>query len=132
MARPRQRRRRCLCCKAWFIPDPRKRGQQRYCSKERCRKASKTASQRRWLCKSENESYFRGPEHVDRVRRWRGDHPGYWRRKSSPARAALQDLIDTQALETVGQTGRVDGALQDVMAMHSRWRLQRPAAQASR
>jgi len=75
MARPRQLRRKCLCCRAWFIPDPRKRGQQQYCSKERCRKASKTASQRRWLCKSENESYFRGPEHVARVQRWRRDHP---------------------------------------------------------
>ena len=46
-------------------------------------------------------------------------------------RAALQDLIDTQALEAVDQTGRIDGALQDVMAVHSRRRLQRSAAQAS-
>jgi hypothetical protein len=132
MARPKQRRRKCLCCRAWFIADPRKRGQQQYCSKERCRKASKTASQRRWLCKSENEGYFRGPEHVDRVQRWRRDHPGYWRRTSAPARAALQDLIDTQPIETVGQTGDIGGALQDVMAVRSRWRVQRSAAQASR
>ncbi len=131
MARPRQRRRRCLCCRAWFIPDPRKRGQQRYCSKERCRKVSKAASQRRWLRKSDNASYFHGPEHVDRVHRWRRDHPGYWR-KSAPVRAALQDLIDTQALEAAGQTGDIDGALQDVIAVRSRWRVQRSAAQASR
>ena len=131
MARPRRRRRRCLCCRAWFIPDPRKREQQRYCSKERCRKVSKAASQRRWLRKSDNESYFHGPEHVDRVQRWRRDHPGYWR-KSAPVRAALQDLIDTQALEEAGQTGDIDGALQDVMAVRSRWRVQRSAAQASR
>ena len=131
MARPRQRRRRCLCCRAWFITDPRKRGQQQYCSNERCRKASKAASQRRWLGKSENKSYFRGPEHVDRVQRWRRDHPGYWRLKSAPARAALQDLIDTQAIEALGQTGRIGEALQDVMAVRSRWRLQRSAARAS-
>ena len=131
MARPRQRRRRCLCCKAWFTSDPRKRGQQRYCSEERCRKASKLASQQRWLRKSENESYFHGPEHVDRVQRWRRDHPGYWRRKSGPVRAALQDLIDTQALEAMGQTGRIVGALQDVMAVRSRRRLQRSATRAS-
>jgi hypothetical protein len=131
MARPSQRRRKCPCCRAWFIPDPRKRGQQQYCSKQRCRKASKTASQRRWLCKSENKSYFRGPEHVDRVQRWRRDHPGYWRRKSAPARAALQDLIDTQAIEGAGQSADIDGALQDVMAVLPRWRLQRSAGQAS-
>ena len=125
MARPRRRRRKCPCCRAWFIPDLRKRGQQRYCSDERCRKASKAASQRRWLRKSENESYFHGPEHVDRVQRWRRTHPGYWRRRIAPAHPALQDLIDTQALEAAGQTGRISGALQDVMARLPEWQLQR-------
>jgi hypothetical protein len=128
MARPRQRRRKCLCCRAWFIPDPRKRGQQQYCSKKQCRKASKTASQQRWLCKSENESYFRGPEHVVRVQRWRRDHPGYWRQTNTPVRAALQDLIDTQPIEAMGQTGDIDGALQDVMAVRSHRRVERSAA----
>src|ERR1700730_683984 len=104
MGRPRQRRRKCLCCRAWFIPDPRKHGQQRYCSEERCRKASKAASQQRWLCKSENGSYFHGPEHVDRVRRWRRAHPLYWRKKIAPEVLALQDLIDTQAYEAVGKS----------------------------
>lgn len=131
MARLKRRRRKCLCCGAWFIPDPRKRGRQRYCSEGRCRKASKAASQRRWLIKSENESYFNGPEHVDRVRRWRHDHPGYWRRNRAPAGAALQDLIDTQALEAKGQNRRIDGALQDVMAQRPRWRLKRSVVRAS-
>jgi hypothetical protein len=131
MARPRQRRRKCLSCNAWFTPDPRRRGRQRYCSEERCRKASKVASQQRWLHKAENESYFHGSEHVVRVQCWRRDHPGYWRRKIVPVRAALQDLIDTQALEAVHQIGCIDGALQDVMALHSRRRLQRSAARVS-
>ena len=37
-----------------------KRDRQRYCSEGRCRKASKAASQRQWLIKSENKSYFTG------------------------------------------------------------------------
>src|SRR5882762_2764469 len=132
MARFRPRRRKCLCCRAWFTPDTRKRGQQRYCSEKRCRQASKGASQRRWLRKSENEGYFHGLEHVDRVQRWRRAHPGYWRRKAVPAFSALQDLIDMQALDTQGQTGHVNRALQEVMAMLSRRRAQRSAARASR
>jgi hypothetical protein len=127
MARPRERRRKCLCCRAWFSPDPRKRGQQRYCSDERCRKASKVASQQRWLRKSENEDYFHGPEQVDRVQRWRRAHPGYWRQKLARDGLALQDLIDTQAIEAVAKSVDAGGALQDVMAMLPRWRLQHPA-----
>jgi hypothetical protein len=126
MARPRQRRRKCQCCRAWFTPDPRKRGQQRYCSEERCRKASKAASQRRWLRNSENEIYFHGSEHVDRVQRWRRAHPGYWRRKIAPTGVALQDVIDMQPVEPASKSGRLNGALQDVMAVPLRWRLQRP------
>jgi hypothetical protein len=126
MARPRRRRRKCLCCRAWFTPDPRKRGQQRYCSEERCRKASKAASQQRWLSKSDNESYFHGPEHVDRVRRWRRTHPRYWRKRLAPEVLALQDLIDMQPIEAAGKFGAVNRALQDLMATLPRW-LQRPA-----
>jgi hypothetical protein len=131
MARPKRRIRKCLCCGAWFVPDPRRRGRQRYCSQGRCRKASKAASQRRWLIKSENKSYFTGPEHVDRVRRWRRDHPGYWRRNRAPAGAALQDQIDTQVLEALGKNDCIDGALQDVMAQRPRWRLKRSAVRPS-
>lgn len=132
MPRPRHQRRKCLCCKAWFVPDPRKRRLQRYCSKEQCRRSSKAASQRRWLRKPQNEEYFQGPEHVNRVQRWRRAHPGYWRCKIASARAALQDLIDTQALERSGKTRHSDRALQEMMAGLPRWRVQRPAAQANR
>jgi hypothetical protein len=127
MAQPRQRRRKCLCCRAWFMPDPRKRGQQRYCSDEQCRKASKAASQQRWARKADNESYFHGPEHVDRVRRWRRAHPRYWRKKLAPEVLALQDLIDMQPIEAAGKSGAVNRALQDLMATLPRRRLQRPA-----
>ena len=74
------RRRKCLCCQELFRPDPRNLRHQRYCSKPHCRKASKAASQQRWLSKKQNRDYFRGAAHVQRVQAWRREHPGYWRR----------------------------------------------------
>jgi len=59
--------------------DARNFRRQGYCDKPGCRKASKADSQRRWLQKEENRGYFSGPEHVQRVQRWRAAHPGYWR-----------------------------------------------------
>jgi hypothetical protein len=52
--------RKCLCCCELFRADPRNLHHQKYCSKAACRKASKAASQRRWLAKAENRDYFRG------------------------------------------------------------------------
>ena len=68
-------RRKCKCCLKLFRPDPRNRRHQRYCSTPACRRASKAASQERWLAKPENHDYFRGPVHVARVRRWRSGKP---------------------------------------------------------
>jgi hypothetical protein len=74
-----------------FVPDPRCVKRQRDCSNPECRKASKAASQQRWLNKPDNRDYFKGPTHVERVRAWRKAHPGYWRRKGSNKPDALQD-----------------------------------------
>ena len=76
----KRRRRKCLNCGQLFRPDPRSARHQRYCSTPACRNASKAASQARWLSKPHNRSYFRGPEHVARVRAWRAANPGYARR----------------------------------------------------
>jgi len=57
-------RRKCKCCRELFRPDPCNRRHQRYCSAPRCRRASKAASQARWLSKPGNEAYFRDPWHV--------------------------------------------------------------------
>ena len=122
MARTRQRRHKCLCCKSWFVPDPRKRRRQTYCSRKQCQRASKAASQQRWLRKSDNEHYFHGPEHVDRVRRWRGAHPQYWRKKKVHGDPALQDVIDTQFFEETGKYADVNRPLQDVMGKFPRLR----------
>ena len=82
----RSRERKCLCCQELFSPDYRNAKRQNYCRKPACRKASKTASQRRWS--SKNPDYFRGSHNVERVREWRSAHPGH-RRK--PSGDVLQD-----------------------------------------
>jgi len=43
---------------------------------------SKRVSQAKWSAKPANSDYFKGPENVDRVRRWRAAHPGYWKRSA--------------------------------------------------
>jgi hypothetical protein len=101
---------KCLHCREFFLPCSNSRHLQRYCAKAECRKASKAAAQAKWLQKSENRSYFRGPENTERVRRWRERHPGYWRKKrSSPV--ALQDLAPTEVSPnqpiTLNETGHL-------------------------
>ena len=93
-----RRRRKCRHCGQFFRPDPRNLRHQRYCSAQVCRRASKAASQRRWLAKAENRNYFRGPEHVARVRAWRATHPGH-ARKGSSRRRALQEHSSTQPVD---------------------------------
>jgi hypothetical protein len=131
MVRRGRRKHKCLCCNSWFSPDPRRRGEQRYCSRTQCQRASKTASQRRWLRKSENQRYFQGPEHVERVQRWRRAHPRYWRRKRDRQYRPLQDVIDTQVLGPKGDFGDLNGALQDVMVTVPRQRLERQVGNPS-
>jgi hypothetical protein len=114
-----QRKRKCKHCKVFFDPDARNVGRQSYCSKPPCRKASKAASQRRWLGKPQNRTYFRGPVHCERVRQWRKDHPGYWRRKGTFAKDALQDTLTTQRLQKQQLEGRLtQHALQDSLFVH--------------
>lgn len=105
---------KCLHCNAPFVPDGRNRGRQRYCAALECRKASKRASQARWSAKPANADYFKGPSHVERVRRWRAAHPGYWkrsgqRRSQKPEPSGMTQPVDGQ------QPGPPDspGALQD-------------------
>lgn len=87
---------KCRCCSQMFVPDPRTADRQHYCSEPACRKASKAAAQRRWLSKDGNGDRFRGSSEVDRVRRWRQEHPGYWRKKN-PASQSTQP-VEKQSL----------------------------------
>lgn len=62
--------RKCLHCEEFFTPDARNRKRQHYCAKESCRRASKAASQQRWLRHPENTDYFRDVDNAARVRAW--------------------------------------------------------------
>ena len=111
----RGRRRKCKCCRSLFVPDPRNLRHQGYCLQPRCRAASKAASQARWLAKPENQDYFRGPDHVARVKDWRARHPGYWRKASRPP-TAFKDVSIAQLLASKGKTGDVvRSPLQDLL-----------------
>jgi len=110
------KKRKCCYCGQLYEPDLRNLRHQRHCSSAACRAASKRRSQGRWLSKPENRGYFCGPEHVGRVRQWRAEHPGYWRR-GAKAESALQDDCRRQGTETTQQSGRfMTTALQDVLA----------------
>ena len=98
------RKRKCRNCGDFFCPDPRNLRHHHYCSKRACRKASKAASQRRWLSKPQNRDYFRGTENVQRVRAWRTAHPGYWRHSGSQGGIALQEDSLAQPIEKNGKT----------------------------
>ena len=88
---------KCRCCHEFFSPSKYARERQRFCAREGCRKASKAQAQRRWQDKPQNRDYFCGATHVERVRRWREQHPGYSRRpKRSLAEEPLQDLAPPQ------------------------------------
>jgi len=97
-----------------FVPDPRNRDRQKYCSKEPCRIKSKANSQKKWLSKPENKTYFRGPDNVKRVQRWREKNPGYWKRPRGEV--TLQDSLGLQPAENKEHIGQNDAnALQDLL-----------------
>ena len=114
------KRKKCCNCKDLFIPDPRNAKRQNYCRKPECRKASKAASQRRWLAKPKNQNYFSGPENVKRVQLWREANPGYWRRKRINNKDALQDPLNPQPVENNNDNAEFErDALQDFLIAQS-------------
>jgi hypothetical protein len=110
--------RNCYHCNEFYLPDRRNLHHQRYCSKPSCRKQSKAESQRRWLQKPDNQSYFSGPQNSQRVKEWRKRHPGYWRKKKSAPEELLQDLCRTQVAQNE-EVKRIEAsnALQEVLLM---------------
>ncbi len=110
------KKKKCCNCNKLFRPDPRNANRQKYCPKPKCRKASKAASQKRWLAKPAGQGYFSGPENVKRVQLWREDNPGYWRGKRKVNKDALQDPLNPQPIEN--NTDNVEfayDALQDFL-----------------
>jgi hypothetical protein len=106
---------KCLCCEELFEADVRNRGRQKYCPKKACRAAGKAARQRRWRQKPENQNYFRGDVHVERVRVWRAAHPGYWRAHQRRPAIALQDALPLQVIEPPADLAT--RALQDALRL---------------
>jgi len=109
---------KCLHCSELHPCDWRNRGRQHFCAKPDCRKASKAASQWRWVAKSENQNYFRGSDNVERVRRWRAAHPGYWRKKRPPQQDALQEICIGQHADVQEDTAKSpESALQEICSL---------------
>jgi hypothetical protein len=104
MRRGRPRQRKCRCCKDLFRPHPAVRERQNFCSSSDCQKARKAANNRAF--KQRNPDYHKGPAAVERVRQWRRENPGYWRRSDkraaadSTASAALQAEHVAQSAES--------------------------------
>jgi hypothetical protein len=115
---------KCLGCGDIFTVDVRNRGRQKYCPKRACRATGKAARPRRWLGKPENQDYFSGPEHVERVRTWRAAHPGYWRSHRRAGGVALQDASLPRACIDWLIAHLSDSALQDDIASTTRGLLQ--------
>ena len=117
--RSRLRRRKCRCCRRWYLPEPGSAHRQRYCGRSVCRRASKRAGQRRWL--HHNRDYYRGG-HVDRVQEWRRCHPGYWRRpprRRLTIRVEITPKAHGKARIKVSAEDRERGALQDILFSQS-------------
>jgi hypothetical protein len=112
-------KRKCKNCHVFFCADPRNAWHQEYCTQPECRKASKAASQKKWLMKEENQDHFHGPVNVQRVQEWRKVHPGYWRRKPPEGPEPLQDLLSEKAEENPSienpKTSSPHSALQDLL-----------------
>jgi hypothetical protein len=110
----------CLHCNDSFVADARNRGRQRYCAKIDCRAVSKRTSQERWLRKPANADYFKGTANVNRVRRWRADHPGYWKRSRRAQPTPLQGslaLDEAQPADLqLSASPEISNALQDPSA----------------
>ena len=109
-------RRKCLCCKKLFLPDPRNRRHQRYCAKLSCRKERKAASDRRWRGRPENREYWHGEDNAARARAWQKANPDYWKRRKKRV-PVLQVVCGAEP--TADQRDNVK-VLQDV------WRSQPP------
>ncbi len=97
---------KCLHCRRLFVPDWRHRKDPRYCLRAACKRASRAASQARWLGKPAQQDWWHGEWNVDRVRQWRTKHPGYWRRWKRKRAVALQDTMKVAQVAGTEQAAR--------------------------
>jgi hypothetical protein len=110
--------RKCLHCQIFFKPDPRSKGRQTFCSLSDCQHASKKASQKKWLKKPQNQTYFCGPDNVRRVQLWREKNPGYSKKppSTSGTQKPLQETLIAQGTENKEETAVLkQDPLQDLL-----------------
>jgi hypothetical protein len=116
------RKRPCTHGKGFFDPAPRHGGRHHSGSQPLCRQASKAASHRRWLRKPDHRPSVSGPTNVARVRQWRHNPPGSWRRQTSQvsdAPDAFQDPLTPHPLEAQqGAEASAPPLGQDACCMH--------------
>lgn len=111
---PTKPTRQCAHCGHRFIVNPRVGRRHRYCAKPECRQASRASARKRWLSKNGGSTYFAGKENADRVRAWREQNPGYWRRATRMQRSKLNSFVLTKRLAAALRYG----ALQDTIDAH--------------
>ncbi len=109
---------KCLCCHIFFKPTPQSKGRQNYCSKPQCKKASKKASQKKWLSKPENSHYFKDADNVQRVQQWRTDKLNYCKKSkkhSTDVDGTDKALQDTLTMQSVDKYKKIDILNKDVL-----------------
>jgi len=94
------KKRQCLHCQIYFIPDHRNIKKQKFCNcTPECRKASKAASQKSW--QANNLDYFTGAANVQRVQEWRRANPGRSGRKAEITRLQDDCLLKSSDIQDV-------------------------------
>lgn len=84
----------CAGCKQLYSPDPRTRHRQTFCGKTECQEAPMEGNRKKWLARPENAHYWRdNPKSKKRVREWREDNPGYWKRSRRTSKGTLHEEI---------------------------------------
>ena len=78
----RTKRKKCVFCGRYFVPNPRVGDRQKACFREECKRERQARSWKRWFKK--NPDYFRG--RYDYVKEWLREQPDYLKhyRKTHP------------------------------------------------
>ena len=93
MLNKRTRRKHCLACAVLFEPDPRTKGNQKYCSKPNCQTIRQRKNEKNWR--------KRNPECLEQqrqqTRKWFKTHPKYsFQRRQKNPRVAKSNHMNTR------------------------------------
>ena len=89
-------RKRCLCCKKKFTPDPRVGQRQKYCSDKICQSKRLRLTKHKWLQKEENKRFRQAQQrrwrkrHQEYLKQWRQEHPESVRRNRENTREHMR------------------------------------------